>query len=423
MEVPIAEDGMVQKTWNYILGKLPKFNISKFNAEQLLAGKAQSQRKRVARALDNLKRFGWSMNDAVVRMFIKFEKAPDDPSDPPEGKAPRCIQHRSYEYTTRLAQYLMPLEHKVWNWNRDFKKAPVEERFFAKKLNSFERARRIVAMDRFPNTVFLLLDHSRFDAHLTLDKLGMEFAFYRRFIKSSEFDALLDCQVKNICYGRSGIKYLSLGRKMSGEYNTSLGDSLINMFMLAYWIREIDGELFVDGDDSVVAIDSSSIRKLDFNYWKRMGMNTKIEQTALLEEVEFCQCRPVKLSGGYRMVRNPDRVMSRSPYTIHTFNDSNSYRKWLASVAAGEYACNEGVPILQEYAFALGRAAGVEHTKGMLGEVLARRPGEHFHGYNKRPISLETRRSFHLAWGISPTVQLDIEKNLLTAGPTFMGGT
>lgn len=417
MEVPETDDinELTYKVGREFVDSLPRKYFTMASEHEVIEHASQDKKERVRKAFANLKATGYQSYYEKVKAFIKFEKADDDPFDDPVDKAPRLIQHRAYEYCSLIARFLLPIEKYVWAVGSNWKKAPVKARIFAKSLNSFQRAERIVAMNRWSDTRYYLLDHSRFDAHLTLAKLdGIEFAVYRKWLQHPLFETLLRAQYINIGTTRGGIKYKSVGRKMSGEYNTSLGDSLVNYALLWYWTRGTGAEILVDGDDSVVAISRSREHLLDHGFFEKVGMKTKVEIADSVELVDFCQCRPVEYKpGSWRLVRNPWRVFNRSPYTIRNYPNPSAYMDWLMSVGRGELAMNLGIPVLQAYAWMLvRRAAGGQVKTAALREVMQRR--DRFTEQqilNNQPVEISptARASFALAFDISIAEQRRLE--------------
>lgn len=411
MKVPESVDIIlkVRNIGKWFVKQLPDLHTGMWDELKVLQHKAQSQRKRVERAFQNLRENGWLMTkDAILRAFIKFEKA--EKTSDIRQKAPRLIQHRSYEFCARLAQYIMPMEEHIWHWDINFKRSPISERVFAKRMNSFQRAKRLRTMfERFKDPVIIDLDYSRLDAHLLLHVLeSIEFATYRRFNGCGELDALLRCMRHNVGFTRNGIRYTAKGRKASGEYVTSLGDSLINFCFLKFWTRVLSKvELLVDGDDSVIMLERDELHLLDEDFFTSIGFTVKTGVTRVFEETDFCQCRPVEVAPGkWRMVRNPWRVMSRTAVSDQHFI-GQAKDDWVASVGMGELACNMGVPILQNYAMRL-MTQGKARPK-FVDKVLERRPGESKRPCPK-PILSCARVSFALAWNVWPSEQEELEQ-------------
>lgn len=408
MAVPVSKEieTATKAVGKFICKRLPRLRIKCASEEFVLRNKPSHTRKRTIAAFAKLRRDGFNHNMARVNAFIKFEKYADTLDDPLVDKAPRMIQYRSYPYCALISRFLLPLELKIWEWDDKCSPAPVSERVFSKHMNSFHIAERLRSMDRYGDTMFILLDHSRFDAHIRRDMLmNVEFRIYKQVIRDQLFFQLIDMQLDNVCYTRNGIKYKCPGRKMSGEYNTSLGDSLINWAMLEYWLRDIPHQVLVNGDDSVVAIPSSRFLNLDKGFFQSVGLVTKIETTHLFEHVEFCQCRPVEVCPGlWRMVRNPRRVLSRAGITIRSLQ-GKARDDWLHCVGMGEVACNSGVPVLQSLGVALMKRG--RFRRAFYDEIMARRLDE-YRGVS--PISECARASFSIAWGIPICEQLLLER-------------
>lgn len=398
------------------LAKVPPMRLGMMSEKDVIKHKPPQLKKRTEQAFENIKQEGGvDSRGKQVTGFIKNEKAIDDEFEKPMIEAaPRLIQHRSNEYCARISQWLIPVEIRVWNWNASMERCPVRERIFAKSLNSFQRATRIVAMwKKFSDPIALLLDHSRFDAHLTLPLLErLEFDLYRKWIKDHRFHDLLEAQKKNRGKTRNGIIYKCPGRKMSGEYNTSLGDSLINAAMLLYWVRNVASETLIDGDDSVIVLERKDWKKLDPRFFGDMGMTTKVEYAEELEKIEFCQCRPVQISKGvWRMIRNPARVLSRTTFTEKKFLHERAWRDWITAVGVGELACNQGVPVLQHWAMQMILAADGRRKEKMINEILRRRDEPKlWHPVVVDPIA---RESFERAWDWPIAEQLRFEKVLI----------
>jgi len=402
---------LVRIIGKWFIKQVPDLRTAKWDEKKVVAHKSPSQRKRVLKAFDNLREHGWSWErskDVILRAFTKFEKM--EKTADVEDKAPRMIQHRSYEFCARLAQYIMPMEEHIWHWDSDFRRAPVEKRVFAKRLNSFQRAERLKYMfEQFEDPAAIPLDFSRLDAHLLWHVMdSLEFPVYRKMNRSGELAVMLDCMKMNRGVTRNGIFYRAKGRKASGELITSLGDSLCVLALLLYWLRALKKEILVDGDDCVIVVSRKSIPLIDMDFFSKVGFKAKIEKPVYqLEEVDFCQCRPVEVSEDrWRMVRNPWRVFSRTCVSEQKL-DGASRDDWVASVGLGELACNMGVPVMQAFALKLMKQGKVRPH--FVEKVLFRRPGE-----TKKPVEIpitsNARVSFALAWGIWPSEQLYLEQ-------------
>jgi len=383
-----------------------RWSFSPFSEEEFLAHVKSTKKRRYREAFRTLKGNPLTKRDFYVNSFIKFEKIDVAKSF---VKAPRLIQYRPPRYCGELGRYLVPIERRLfgtWNLRRG-----VDQVVFAKGLNSFQIARRIVAMDRFRDNVFVLLDHSNFDASVTTKWLESEIAAYSALYHDEYLDFMLSAQRYNRGRTTSGLYYQCEARKMSGEYNTSLGDTLINYVLLESWLEGVDHEILVNGDDSVVSMSRVDWMKLAddaIDWFAGYGFTTKIDIVTTLYRVEFCQCQPIQLRPGlWRMVRKPMRVTSRMAYSVGTY-EGEAWLRYLTAIGLAELSCSDGVPVLQAAAM-----HALHHGLGKEPLTLPYHPGilEPFWG---RPLAKRihpiARATFALAFDISEAQQHQMER-------------
>lgn len=393
---------------------LPRAVVDPWSPKQVLAHRSARLRKRYADAYDSLELNPLGPEDSRVSAFVKFEK---EWADEIAGKTPRAIQYRTPRYTATLAQYLMPVEHALFKIDRHGHECGVEERLFAKGMNSFQVAKRLQAMHKWSNTKWILLDHSRFDANVTVDHIRWESKIYKRMVAgpTRELDELMRKQLFNRGRTGSGLRYTCHGKKMSGEYNTGLGDSAINAALILKWVEGTKAEVLVNGDDSVVAISTEDYHRLDMLYFDKMGWTTKIEVVHDFHQVEFCQSRPVEVQpGNWRMVRNPWRVLNRSICTIQRYH-GEAWKGYLRAVAQCEYACNFGVPVLEAFSHYIRRHAGDAKAVKLPRHLAFRAKLEPDLKMRKLVTHACARTSMALAWDMSEQEQLAIEQYLAAA--------
>lgn len=386
-----------------------------WSPDQVLESLHSSQYRKYEYAFDTLKVEPLIRRDFDVKMFVKIEKWPSDTRDR-RGKplAPRAIQYRSTRYTAELSKHLKPIERIVFANHERVDKSP-----FMKGLDSFKRAERILAMDKWSDTVYVCIDHSKFDAHQTIPWLRAEHAFYRWLNTDPELAELLKVQLVNRCRSSAGIRYVSNGKRMSGEYNTGLGNNVNNLAILHYLCAPMgsygkDFDFVLDGDDSVIALSRKRLHELG-DIPKRcleVGMSTKLEEvTEDVHELQFCQCRLVYVGSGQpRMVRTPMRAISRGACTVKRLA-SGEVRRLMSSIGSCELACNYGVPIMQSFALCMIRnAAGAKplYTK----ETSFRMGQENVDwqaSVKPQPVTEVARASFASAFGYTPGEQVELE--------------
>jgi len=390
--------------------------VRKATPKMMLSRMSGRRRKRYENAFESLGKDWVHRKDKKVKAFVKFEKG--DRIKIETDAVPRMIQYRSTRYTAALAQYLYPIEHELFtvdiHGNLD---APMNKRVFAKGMNSFDVANRLKEMDEWgDDTKWVLVDHHRFDSFMVTPWLKEEHKFYQSCYPSSNtLSDLLEAQIKNTCVTFGGIIYSINGKKMSGEFNTSLGDCWINACIIYNWVKEYGANILINGDDSVIAMSSAMFDKMmrdKPDYFTSIGWSTKVETVDSFPEVEFCQCKPVEIKPGlWRMVRKPERVLSRGTSTIKKYHGVG-WLRLLSSMGKCELAMNSGVPVLQSFAkYLLRQGRGYKPCVIDDAWTEMRAKLEPFYNHPRVFAITDTARvSFSLAFGVPPESQVWLEE-------------
>nr|WDS50672.1 MAG: nonstructural protein [Riboviria sp.] len=412
LETPDAQAEALRYGTRKMWRKLAIYNttIARTTPENVIAHKTGKLKRRYELAFLALRTKGWQRRYGNVSMFLKHDK---DLEWTITDKVPRCVQHRHPCYTAKLATWLYPIEQYIFRGSRLQRK--IETAVFAKSHDSFMKAQRLLAMRRWADdTLFIELDHSRWDAHMSIKMLQKEHLTYLKLASNDpELRELLDMQIINRARSHNGTRYISAGKRMSGDLNTGLGNSIMNYVVLLWATRKIPSdayEIYLDGDDSVIAMNRHYRHLLDTDFAK-IGMTTKIEQEqTLLQRVGFCQSKPIRTGAGIRMVREPVRAITRMMFSPQKYNDSGWYR-YMRGVAECERNCNRGVPIMQVLADTLLKQlpttkaldADVMPEDYLLRMKLERDPG---------PVEVtnDARFDFYLAFGLSADEQRYYER-------------
>jgi len=381
--------------------------IERWTPRQVVDTRAPSKKKAYAEAFVKLHEQGMGAQAHHVKAFVKDEKGPDN------DKACRLIQYRDgMEFTADLATFLAPLEHRLYQLTIH------GTRCFAKQLNPKQRAQAIFAAYRGLKYKYRMLDHSAFDSHVSLKHLRYEHKFYLWLFRNDpELSALLGKQLRNRVRSGCGVSWVTKGGRMSGDFNTALGNSVINILVLLAWAmktgvyKDANFQVCVDGDDSWMLYradcpDPTPADFLDF------GMTTKIEDVGIEpESVGFCQAKPVMLSDGPMMCRDYRRVLARVPYSIQRYSGV-AWGKYAKGVALCERALGQGVPVLDALSESL--LSSFRHVS----KTLIPKSEEWSYGIaqsvanDDRKITDASRVSYALAWGISPGEQVQLEQLL-----------
>jgi hypothetical protein len=336
----------------------------------------------------------------------------------------RAIQPRHIRYNVRVGRYLRPLEFPIYS---------LLERMFGscgkvvmKGLNSVEVATCMRASwNRFTNPVAVGLDANRFDQHVNEALLQWEHSIYTKFYSGTDRDELmhlLSLQLYNRGFVRAPqgtIKYSVHGGRCSGDMNTALGNCLIMCSVLychtlQCGLKATDVALINNGDDCVLVCESRHLTQLTSTlpqFMERVGLSIRVEQpTRVFEQIEFCQAHPVHDGVGYRMVRNVPDVLSKDATILRQVDHPDVYPRYLMALGQCGSALSSGIPIMQEYYACMMRQARgpalnvlygtgmYQMAKGMVAEY--------------RSVTMHSRYSFYLAFGILPDLQVEFEARL-----------
>lgn len=352
------------------------------------------KRKMYLSARKELLEEGLSQRDWRVKMFIKSDKIKLDKL---MDRPPRAIQHRSPKYVLSVAKYLRPFEHWLYPSPGE---GPSATRFITKGMNPRDVAKLLLTKaEQFTNPLFLCCDHKRFDSTVRVEHLRYEYSVYRRANHSRDLQWLLKKQISNVGRTRSGIRYTIKGTRMSGDYNTGLGNSIINYVVLRSWLRNVKHEIILDGDDSIVIIEAGDRRLLDDTHFNRMGFETTVEETDDIRFADYCQARIV-LSDPPVMCRNPCRALSNAAVCLRRLPAAH-YEIWASNVLESLYYTNPGMPI---YKAMIDR---VLPTKKIVMEDYWRK----MEGVTKEHVSVQ-RGPFFETWGISSGIQNAMEESI-----------
>jgi hypothetical protein len=396
---------------NKVLGKLPPSTTPDALDDYPLRYKGR-KRTKAQNAVDSLKVSPLSRKDSFLSTFLKAEKinftAKPDP-------APRIIQPRMPRYNVSVGRYLKPMEKPLYK--------AVAKVFgsttICKGLNAKQRGTLLYKKwNRFRRPVAIGLDASRFDQHVSDQLLRYEHSFYNRHFKCPELKKLLDWQVVNKGFGRTedgNVKYTVTGCRMSGDMNTALGNCILMCGMIWTYMKDIGVkkyELMNDGDDCVLIVEDRDLSKLDgaSDWFKDFGFRMKREpDVRVLEQVEFCQCQPIRDGDSYLMVRIPKIAVSKDLITFKSLKTPRDYDFLRAAISDCGMSLCRGVPVMEAFYEALGR--GVERKRWKEQPV---ETGMQYMAYGMDrancTITPEVRCSFYFAFGLSPDEQVAIEE-------------
>jgi hypothetical protein len=291
-------------------------------------------------------------------------------------------------------------------------------------LDLNQRAMALCRMaDRFDKPVFVLMDHSRFDAHVNLQLLRAEHSVYKWCCMYDPFLVkLLRMQEFNRGETAGGIKYTVKGKRMSGEVTTACGNSIINYGCISSWLElsGVHGEIFLDGDDSVVVVESSDLANLvDCKaHMVKLGMVTEFEIVGHIADVEFCQSKVGLGRRGPYLCPNPRKWLETTTLMAETRTASTAYAVFRSTVGC-LLAQNPASPMLKPFWSWCKANPGVLRVADSW-----RYRAVEGYGFdvNSQVIAdwveptLDERVSYWLNWGVDPPTQVAYESEQAFVG-------
>ncbi len=351
--------------------------------------------------------------DAAVKCFVKYEKTDFTLKD----QVPRVISPRDPKYNIRLGRYLAPLEKRIFHKIDQLYGHPT----VLKGYDAVESARLIhEKWQQFKNPVAVGLDASRFDQHVSKDALRWEHERYLACFAHSKhrerLQKLLRLQLVNHVRGETPdgeLEYTIHGTRMSGDMNTSLGNCLL-MCSLVHAFSQKQGvrvQLANNGDDCVVFMEQSDYDRFMTplpEWFLSMGFKMTVEPPSYsMEEIEFCQTRPVFDGEGWIMCRDPRTALVKDSIMLDRWVSEDVFKGWLDAVGTGGLALTARLPIFQEFYLCYQRSGKWRAKAQPLSWSM-----RHMIGKSKRTVGAvhpAARASFYFAFGITPDEQLVLE--------------
>jgi hypothetical protein len=405
-----------------VMSRMPKLPV--LTCQQVVDSYRGPKRRLYQQALYSLEQDPLTDADAILSMFVKFEKQDVE-------KAPRGINPRSTRFNLRLGKYLKHAEHHYFRAiNKAFgghTRATVIKGFNADETAQVLRSK----WDRFSRPVAIDLDASKFDMHVSVAALQYEHSFYMALFPGvRELCWLLRKQLKNRGVARAAdgtVKFSMEGKRCSGDLNTSLGNCIIMCALIWVYarLRGVTIELANNGDDCEVFMeqhDEARFRAGLSDWFKSKGFAMSVGDTVHeFERVDFCQTRPVELSTGWRMVRKLDACLNKDPMCLLSVPNNTVFRKWLMGVGTCGSVLSQGVPVLSAFYGAFTRH-GLACSEGMMMEIFKNRSQLRLaQGVAPAVIDARARVSFYYAFGVTPDQQLEMERFFHHASISALG--
>lgn len=369
-------------------------------------------------ASESLRHAPVERRDANSDSFLKAEKVPFYAKADP---APRLIHPRNPRYNVAVGVYLKQIEHQVYRQvDKVWKSRTILKGYNARQVGSIMSRKA----EKFRQPLFIGLDASRYDQHVSTPALQWEHERYLSFfhgVDREELAKLLSWQLSTKCTARcrdGRVKYRVDGMRFSGDMNTGMGNCLFMCAMVWSWCqkRGVYAQLANNGDDCVLIIEQSQLGTLDVSgmveWFKSLGFTMKVEDPVTdLEKVEFCQTHPIFDGNEWVMVRKHRHAMAKDCISIKPLDSPSMFDKWRLSVSLAGMSLTGGIPVQQDFYAAMGRGAKGKPLVGdptlETGFMRLARGMDRFYT-EPTPAS---RYSYWLAFGVTPDEQIALERH------------
>nr|AOC55070.1 RNA-dependent RNA polymerase [Renton virus] len=396
--------------WRNITRETEQFyteHLEPSSYSELVSRYSGNKRRRYEKAQINLLCNAYENRYNYVEAFIKLDKMPTNKI---KTKPPRMIQCRAAEYNLSFSRFIHPFEKTYYP--KLIYGDVSGTRIVAKGLNPQERAELLLHKSKhFKRPRFFSGDHKTFDAYVNKYHLKSTHRKYKKHFNSKALHKCCKTQLLNKGLTRNGIRYNIDGTRMSGDPDTGLGNTLVNSDAIYGVLRQrgiTKYSILLDGDDFVVILeDGEEITGSDFIPF---GFKTEIEDSLLLSAVEFCQSRIVMTPERLTFVRNPERMLSNSRVCRKVYRP-DEYVHWLASVGMCENSLYGDMPIYSAYAQSLLKFG----YPSLIDRDMQRRMEGTMMDDRNKIVHPSTRVSFYEAWGVPPSVQIEVEQYLTSA--------
>lgn len=384
-----------------------------FSATELALSYHAGKRSQYFKAIESLKGRPLEPKDANVTAFLKKEK-----HWMTKPIAPRLICPRSKRYNVVLGTRLKFNEKKIMHAIDDVFESPT----VLSGYDSFTQGRIIAKKwSKFSSPVAIGVDASRFDQHVSVQALQWEHSIYNSIFNDPELEECLSYQLDNKCclfVEDKMVRFRIKGHRMSGDINTSMGNKLIMCGLMHAYFKSLGvrAELCNNGDDCVIICEDKDEHLFGgiYEHFLKYGFNMVTEKPVYtLEQLEFCQSRPVCVNGQWRMVRRPDCI-GKDSHTLLSMICSEDVKSYMSAVAQCGLVLNAGVPVLEAFYRCLYRSSGYKKvSEEYIKNVISYGTDERLQGrrtFVETPITDTTRMSYWESFGVDPGTQKVVEE-------------
>lgn len=375
------------------------------------------------RYLDENTHYGQKRKDELLRIHDNmtgiYETKPTYKSfgkvenlrDGTKYKHVRCINPPPDEWKVFAAPYIHAVESVVC-------KLP----FFAKYVPVMKRPEHIAKLFDGTSPPYVVTDYTSFESSMVPEVyMNTEGVVYEYMLQNNpEVVAYINqwnsgihnCKFKDFTISIKGVR-------MSGDPNTSLGNGIINLLLMAYLCEKQDLEFrgMVEGDDGLFNFSGD----IDLSPLYEFGFQVKAENHETIYDTSFCG---LMLSQSLAAFANPRVVLNSFGWSSSKYRNSGKSIRLglLRSKALSLMYCNPRCPILTKLAERyIELTAGYREVvsdnfwdQRILSEKI--KYSDELCIEHDKGITMQDRLDFEHLYNISPAQQIRIEQKISVQG-------
>jgi len=209
-----------------------------------------------------------------------------------------------------------------------------------------------------------------------------------------------------------GIEYSMRGRRLSGDMNTACGNAILMVLMVGTVMSGAPFEfrIYDDGDDCLLFVpreDAVFVGGLMVRRFLEFGVTLKVEhQAQVIEEVQFCQARPVYWANGKGvLVPEPRKQLSQMYAGVKYGRSPRLDNRLLYTTSECLLHLYSSIPVLGAFHAMVHRATRPVQRRSYQDDAFAFWVNLNAHAEVSPSLDDYVRLSFERAYGISPTEQ------------------
>jgi len=269
---------------------------------------------------------------------------------------PRIISMRTPEYQSRFGPYCLAISDTLKDcWNMSYHVC------YACGMTLPQLGAWLdTTLELFDEPVFYTTDFHRFDAHISVAALRLQYAVMA-LVSGVKTDLTGDYNTVGL-FPATGTRYCVTGTRKSGNADTSVGNSIINVAFWATVLHKLvvpweNARLIVMGDDAVLALNHCHVSCDDIaNAAKGSGLVIKSQCLTSALLLRFCSCYfYVTPTGRHRAAQCLGRYLAKAGFALNAPMSHSYHIRWLRCFTHCLVAEFAHVPVMRALCLLMSR--------------------------------------------------------------------